>query len=81
MEEQPSAATSNAASTADITADVYAAFVAPADSARAIRGWARLVRHLRRIRRLQRIWAHLGNHLHDCAGPGVRESLRRIFRP
>ena len=81
MGGQPSAATSHAVDTADIIEDVYAASTEPEDSARAIRGWARLVRHLRRIRRLQRIWAHLGQHLQACAGRGVREDLHRIFRP
>ena len=81
MGGQPSAATSHAAETADTTEDVYAAPPEPADSARAMRGWTRLVRHLLRIRRLQRIWAHLGQHRQGCAGRGVRDDVHRIFCP
>ena len=39
--------------------------------------WRRVVRKLWRIRRLQRIWAHLGQWLQQVAGRELRESLRK----
>lgn len=44
----------------------------------AIDRWRRLVRHSRRIRRLQMIWAHLGVHLRDHVSRPIREQLKKL---
>ena len=41
--------------------------------------WARLVRKLYRIRRLQRLWHNLGEHLKVCVGESVRGRLRKVL--
>ena len=39
--------------------------------------WRRIVRSLHRIRRLQRIWGHLGGFLRDIPG-NLRDRLRAV---
>ena len=41
--------------------------------------WQRLVCILFRIRRLQRIWGHLGQFLQQVASKDIREDLRRLL--
>ena len=43
----------------------------------AVARWRRVVRKLWRIRRLQRIWAHLGQWLQQVAGRELRQGLRK----
>ena len=43
---------------------------------RALGRWRRLVRTLFRIRRLQRIWGHLGNFLKEIASKELRNNIR-----
>ena len=43
--------------------------------------WAQLIRHLLRLRRLQRIWHHLGEFLRAQASPSSRLQLSQHFRP
>ena len=40
--------------------------------------WAKLVRHLGRIRFRQRVWAYLGQHLQTISKP-IREQLKALF--
>jgi hypothetical protein len=42
--------------------------------------WALLLKKLHRIRRLQRVWAYLGQHLQVIVGPTVRTQLKDIFK-
>ena len=40
--------------------------------------WARLIVHLRRIRRLQRIWHNLGQHLQITGTKVLRDRVRKL---
>lgn len=50
------------------------------EASRAIPAWRRLVRTLQRLRRLQRIFAYVGQHLQTYA-QGLRDRLRAIDPP
>ena len=43
--------------------------------------WAQLIRHLLRLRRLQRIWHHLGEFLRVQVSPAIRSQLSSKYRP
>ena len=53
----------------------------PETEAGAVSGdaWAILIRHLLRIRFLQRLWGQLGNHLQHAFSKELRDELRRHF--
>jgi hypothetical protein len=40
--------------------------------------WQSVVRHILRVRRLQRIWANLGLFLKDSVSKHIRESLKSL---
>ena len=40
--------------------------------------WRRIIRHLLRVRALQRIWGHLGGFLHTRFPAPLRDRLRDI---
>jgi hypothetical protein len=48
-------------------------------AASTLRRWASLLRHVRRLRRLQRVFAYIGQHLSENYPDSLRRRLRSVF--